>query len=268
MNRIEKAFANLKNKKAFIPYLLAGDPNLDISEKLLHTYAEAGADLIEIGIPFSEPVADGPVIQKAHIRALKNHVSLHDIFKLVKNFRKSNQNTPIILMTYVNPIEIFGYNQFVLEAKQSGVDGVLIVDLPPEEGKEFYIQLKEETISPIFLITQTTPENRKDFILKQAHGFIYYVSLKGVTGSKIKDIEFVNKSIAHLKEKTKIPIAVGFGITDAKTAKKMSKSADAIIIATTLVEMIEHFEKKNDSKYLPELLDNINAFIKEINQAL
>lgn len=241
MSRIESTFAGLKNagKKALIPFLTAGDPRLDATLPLMHALVDAGADLIELGVPFSDPMADGPTIQRASERALAQGVRLADVFDLAEQFRLRNQHTPIILMGYANPIEAMGYEEFARRAKTAGIDGVLTVDYPPEEAEEFAGQLTEYAIDPIFLLSPTTPDARIKQVAKLARGFVYYVSLRGVTGSAAIDRSDVIKKIESLRAMIAIPIGVGFGIRDAATAKTLSRAADAIVIGSRIVEEIE-----------------------------
>ena len=211
MSRIQTTFTNLANnkRKALIPFITAGDPHPDMTVNLLHALVDSGADMIELGIPFSDPMADGPVIQRASERALANNVGINKTIDLVKDFRKDNEHTPIILMGYANPIEAIGLTNFVGAIKEAGVDGVITVDYPPEESKEFVSLLLKNDIDSIFLLSPTTEDERIKLIISQATGFIYYVSLKGVTGSANIDMEQVSKRVNNVRQFTNLPVAVG-----------------------------------------------------------
>ncbi len=241
--RIKSLFKQLKaeNKTALIPYITAGDPNLTASLAIMHSLVEQGADLIELGIPFSDPMADGPVIQLAHERALKQHVGLSDVLALVKQFRQTNTDTPIVLMGYLNPIETMGYQVFAEQAAQAGVDGVLTVDLPPEEATALTNDLLAQHLEPIYLITPTTSPERIEKITYLAHGYIYYVSLKGVTGSQAFNAEHLQADLQRIRAHTSLPLCVGFGIRDAATAQATAQHADGVIVGSALVSLIaEH----------------------------
>lgn len=257
MSRIESVFAT--QKKALIPYITAGDPNPDITVAIMHSLVTAGADIIELGMPFSDPTADGIVIQHAHERALAAGTTLTKIFEIVREFRKTNNTTPVVLMGYINPIEIIGYKSFITEIKNAGVDGVLIVDLPLEEGEDFFAQLKTERIDPIFLATATTSDERLAKIAKASTGFLYYVSSKGVTGAQQLNYSAIENKVATLKQLTKTPIAVGFGIRDAESAKQIAKIADGVIVGSALISVIE----KNSSD-VNLLLEEVAGFLKGI----
>ncbi len=241
MSRIKQTFSDLKqqHKKALIPFITAGDPNLKTSLQLMFKMVEAGANLIELGVPFSDPMADGPVIQKASERALLDQVSLDDVFELVRKFREKNTTTPIILMGYLNPIEIMGYETFAQKASEAGIDGVLTVDCPPEESEDFMSLLKQYNLDGIFLISPTTTAERIAYICEQASGFIYYVSIKGVTGSAVLDIDSISQRLGMIRKQTSIPVGVGFGIRDAKTAALLGSTADAVIVGSANVKLIE-----------------------------
>lgn len=241
MSRIAATFDELKRtqRKALIPFLTAGDPRLDATLPLMHALVEAGADLIELGVPFSDPMADGPTIQRASERALAQGVRLADVLDLAAQFREQNNTTPLVLMGYANPIEAMGYESFASRAQSSGIDGVLTVDYPPEEAEPFAAILAQHDIDPIFLLSPTTPEVRIRHIAKLARGFVYYVSLRGVTGSAALNIDEVIKRISALRAFIKIPIGVGFGIRDAATAAALSRCVDAIVIGSRIVEEIE-----------------------------
>jgi tryptophan synthase alpha chain len=263
MSRIQTTFAELKrqNKKALIPYITAGDPHPKHTVSLLHTLVESGADMIELGVPFSDPMADGPVIQRASERALAHHVSLSKVLEMVKEFRQTDASTPIVLMGYANPVEAMGMEKFVQRAKEAGVDGVLTVDYPPEECKEFVALLQSQEIDPIFLLSPTTEPARVDIIVNQASGFVYYVSLKGVTGAKNLDIVEVAARVKDIRAKTDIPIGVGFGVRDAATAKAVAEIADAVVVGSRMVQAIEQSTEAN-------VATNVAALMTELRSAI
>jgi len=240
MSRIKNVFKALEveGKKALIPYITGGDPRPDYTVDIMHTLVSAGADIIELGVPFSDPMADGPVIQLACERALEHNVSLDDIFVMVKEFRKTNQETPVVLMGYLNPLEIKGYKQFAVEAAESGVDGALIVDLPPEEADSLVPFLKENNLDSIFLIAPTTTEERIQHICQHSSGYVYYVSVKGVTGSATICTDEVAEKVALIKTHNSIPVGVGFGIRDAESAANISKVADGVIVGSVIVNLL------------------------------
>lgn len=240
MNRIQTKFKDLKsqNKSALIPYITAGDPNPAITVPLMHAMVAAGADLIELGIPFSDPMADGPVIEAAHQRALHHHVTLQNVIAMVENFRSTDSTTPIIFMGYLNPFEKMGYSTFADAIQQAGVDGVLAVDLPPEEAQTWLEELERVQVAPIFLLSPTTTQERIKMICEKAGGYLYYVSLKGVTGSKALDISAVTTQLTKIRGFTDLPIAVGFGINNADSAAQVAKIADAVIVGSALIAQI------------------------------
>jgi tryptophan synthase alpha chain len=263
MSRIQATFKSLKNKneKALIPFFTAGDPHPDRTVEIMHTLVESGADMIELGIPFSDPMADGPVIQRASERALKNNVGITRTIKLAAEFRKNNKTTPLILMGYANPIEAIGVDNFVRLIKDADIDGVITVDYPPEESEEFVKKLKENNIDSIFLISPTTDDKRIELIINQATGFLYYVSLKGVTGSANIDIKQVSKKVNNIKEFTELPVGVGFGVRDAKTAKEVAEISDAVVIGSRIVQEIEDSNDEN-------LINNIRSLVTDIKNSI
>lgn len=265
MSRIEACFNAIKenNKKALIPFITAGDPSPDLTVGLMHEMVSAGADIIELGIPFSDPMADGPVIQRASERALAKGTNTDDVFSIVEEFRTKNNMTPIILMGYLNPIEVMGYAQFVNKAAKSGVDGLIIVDLPPEESEELIAELKPHGLDQIFLISPTTHEERLEKICEVASGFLYYVSLKGVTGSNQLDVEAVAHKLNQIRDKTNLPLGVGFGIRDAQTAEAVGRISDAVVVGSALVERIAEHAKDNE-----KMKKEISSFIKSLRVAL
>lgn len=240
MSRIANTFQQLGKNKALISYITAGDPNPNTTLHLMHAMVENGADIIELGIPFSDPMADGETIQRAIERALAQNVNLHDVLEIVRCFRESNQITPIILMGYLNPIHKMGYAKFAKTAAQVGVDGVLAVDNPIETANELCCELNKNQIDCIFLVAPTTNIERMQQIAMRANGFVYYVSLKGVTGSAQLNTQQVSEKIKILRQYFKIPIAVGFGIRDAQSAKHIANVADAVIVGSRIVQEIEN----------------------------
>lgn len=237
MSRIQTTFEQLKkqNKKALIPYITAGDPNPSITVPLMHAFVAAGVNLIELGIPFSDPMAEGPVIQAAHERALAHGVTLTNVISMVQEFRQQDKTTPIVLMGYLNPIEHMGYKKFAAAAQQAGVDGVIIVDFPPEEATELLVELRQQAIDMIFLLAPTTTPTRIKYICEQAGGFHYYVSMKGVTGSAGLNTQEVASKLAEVRQYARLPIGVGFGIRDAQSAKAIAALADAVIVGAAVV---------------------------------
>ena len=239
MSRIQATFQQLKGKKALIPYITVGDPNLTTTLALMHSLVENGADILELGVPFSDPMADGPTIQRAAERALAQGVSLSDVLAVVAQFRQSNSTTPVVLMGYLNPMHKMGYAQFAQVAAQAGVDGVLTVDSPVETIAPLQKALQQHDIDTIFLVAPTTSEARMATISKLASGFVYYVSLKGVTGAAQLDTAAVAEKIAVLRQYIDIPIGVGFGIADANSARQIAAVADAVIVGSRIVKEIE-----------------------------
>jgi len=221
---------------ALIPFITAGDPSPTQTVPVMHALVAAGADVIELGVPFSDPMADGPVIQRSSERALKHGVSLKNVLAMVAEFRKTNSTTPVVLMGYANPIERMGLGTFVAAAKQAGVDGVLIVDYPPEESADWLRALEGSGIDPIFLLSPTSSEARIDRVAQVAKGYIYYVALKGVTGATNIDTSDVEAMIARIRKRTQVPVGVGFGIRDGATARRVGQVADAVVIGTRIVQ--------------------------------
>lgn len=237
MNRITRCFQDLSRtgRKALIPYVTAGDPRPELTVPMLHTLVAAGADIIELGVPFSDPMADGPVIQKACERALTHGMSLRGVLNLVREFRQTDSETPLVLMGYLNPIESLGYDAFVAGARDAGVDGVLTVDLPPEEAAELAEPLKAAGIATIFLLAPTSSSERIRHTAELAQGYLYYVSLKGVTGSAAINVAEVAEKLAMIRACTDLPVGVGFGIKDPSTAAAVAQVADAVVVGSALV---------------------------------
>lgn len=240
MSRIGACFQTLRQqgRTALIPYITAGDPQPAITVPLMHALVDAGADLLELGVPFSDPMADGPVIQAACERALKHHVSLRQVLDMVRSFREKNAHTPVVLMGYLNPIEVMGYADFASAAQDSGVDGVLTVDLPPEEAHALVESLKAGELDPIFLAAPTSDESRIRQMAQCGGGFLYYVSFKGVTGANRLDVRSVREKVAQIRSNTDLPVGVGFGIRDAQSAASIAEFADAVVVGSALVKRI------------------------------
>lgn len=263
MSRIQTTFAALKasNKKALIPYITAGDPHPKFTVELMHAMVKNGADIIELGVPFSDPMADGPVIQRASERALVHKVGMRKVLELVKEFRVTDDTTPVVLMGYANPIEAMGFSAFTTAAKAAGVDGVLTVDYPPEECEDFIAELSKNEMDSIFLLSPTTEAKRIDLVVKQATGFLYYVSLKGVTGSANLNVGEVKSRVAAIREQTDLPVGVGFGVKDAATAQSVAAFADAVVVGSRTVLTIEQSAEA-------DLVANISALIQELRTAI
>jgi len=265
MSRIAGVFASLgdQGRQALIPFVTAGDPNPGVTVPLMHALVEAGADIIELGVPFSDPMADGPVIQRASERALVHHTSLHDVIGMVRSFRETNQATPVVLMGYLNPLEVMGYDAFAEAAEKAGIDGVLTVDIPPEEGGAFVPAMKSRGIDPIFLLAPTSHRARIERIVAAASGFVYYVSVKGVTGAGNLSLDSVREKLAEIRSCTDLPVGVGFGIKDSQTAAAMSEFADAVVVGSALVA---HIESNLDQ---PEkAIDEIKDLLSEMRAAM
>jgi tryptophan synthase alpha chain len=252
MSKIAKVFADLKaqGRKGLVPFITAGDPEPGITLDLMHALVRGGADVIELGVPFSDPMADGPVIQRASERALSHGTTLKHCIELVKQFRQTNDHTPVVLMGYANPI-----------AKDAGVDGILVVDYPPEECEDFAKQCKAAGIDPIFLLAPTSSQARIEQVGKVATGYIYYVSLKGVTGAANLDTQAVVGIIPQIRAASSVPIAVGFGIRDAQSAVAIGKAADAVVIGSRIVQLLEEAAPAQRVQLLED-------FLKDIRKAL
>ena len=263
MSRIATTFARLEaaKRKALIPYFTAGDPSLESTVPLMHALVEAGADIVELGVPFSDPMADGPVNQRSSERALKHHTSLKHVLELVARFREQDPTTPVVLMGYGNPIEAMGYEPFAQSAQRAGVDGVLVVDYPPEESAGLTAELRARGIDSIFLLSPTTEDARMEKVGRVASGYIYYVSLKGVTGANNLDVQSVSAKIPQIRSHIKLPIGVGFGIRDAQTAKAVSKASDAVVIGSRLVQEIEQSAPE-------QLIGNVKALVAGFRKAM
>ncbi len=239
-SRLADRFKALKSehRTALIPFITAGDPEPRITVPLMHALVGAGADVIELGVPFSDPMADGPVIQKASERALAHHVSLTGILAMVREFRRQDERTPVVLMGYLNPIEVMGYERFAAVAQEAGADGILTVDLPPEEAQELIAALTACNLDPVFLLAPTSNSERVRRIAQVARGFVYYVSLRGVTGAGNLDLVEVAQKVRAIRAQTRLPVGVGFGISSAEMAAKVAGIADAVIVGSALVRRI------------------------------
>jgi len=241
MSRIAPTFAALKaqNKTALVTFITAGDPAPELTVPLMHALVEGGANVLELGVPFSDPMAEGPVIQRACERALKFNIGLKDVFAFVREFRQQDQTTPVVLMGYANPIERIGQLEFIRCAKEAGADGAIVVDYPPEECAEFATAMRDNDLDLIFLLAPTSTTERVKQVARHGSGFSYYVSLKGVTGSGAIDTDDVARRVNAIREHVKLPIGVGFGIRDGATAKAVAQVADAVVIGSRIIQEIE-----------------------------
>jgi tryptophan synthase alpha chain len=267
MSRIAATFDALKRqgRKALIPYVTAGFPFADITPELMHGMVSAGADVIELGVPFSDPMADGPVIQKAGEKALALGIGTRQVLEMVRQFRQGDSRTPVVLMGYANPVErydlVHGKDAFIRDAAAAGVDGVLIVDYPPEECEEFAAKLKANGLDLIFLLAPTSTDQRMQQVARVASGYVYYVSLKGVTGAGHLDTGAVEQMLPRIRKHVPIPVGVGFGIRDAATAQAIGKVADAVVIGTKIIQLIEGEPREN-------VVGAASEFLRGIRKAL
>lgn len=263
MSRIQSTLAALtaNKRKGLIPFITAGDPAPELTVPLMHALVAGGADILELGVPFSDPMAEGPVIQRACERALKFNIGMQDVLGFVREFRKTNSNTPIVLMGYANPIERMGQTAFVLAAKEAGVDGTIVVDYPPEECEEFAATLKANDMDAIFLLAPTSTEERIQQVAKVGSGFSYYVSLKGVTGAANIDTQEVAQRIAAIRKHVKLPIGVGFGIRDGATAKAVAAVSDAVVIGSRIIQELENTPRE-------KAVEAVQTFVAGIRKAL
>ncbi|SFO84828.1 tryptophan synthase subunit alpha [Ralstonia sp. NFACC01] len=263
MSRIAQTFSQLsaQGRKGLIPFITAGDPYPEMTVDLMHALVKGGSNVIELGVPFSDPMADGPVIQRASERALAKKVGLRTVLDYVRTFRTTDSTTPVVLMGYANPIERMGVDAFAKAASEAGVDGVLVVDYPPEECEAFAKTMRAAGIDPIFLLAPTSTEARIAQIARVASGYIYYVSLKGVTGAATIDLDAVAARIPQIRQHARLPVGVGFGIRDAATARAISGVADAVVIGSRIVQLLEEAPREQAVQYLTD-------FIAEIRQAL
>ncbi len=263
MSRIADTFARLQaeGRKALIPFITAGDPDPGATLPLMHALVRAGADIIELGVPFSDPMADGPTIQRASERALSYGMTLKTVLAIVRQFRKDNEQTPVVLMGYANPIEAMGYEAFAMAAAEVGVDGVLVVDYPPEECDEFAAVLKRAAIDPIFLLAPTSTEQRFKQVAQAGSGYLYYVSLKGVTGAGHLDFDEVGRRIPQIRAQVGMPVGVGFGIRDGESARRIAAVADAVVIGSRIIEEIERSPRE-------EVAARVETFLRGIRVAM
>jgi tryptophan synthase alpha chain len=267
MSRISNTFHALKaaGRTALIPYVTAGDPDPTVTVPLMHSMVEAGANLIELGVPFSDPMADGPAIQAACERALVHNTSLHDVLDMVRAFRQQDQDTPVVLMGYLNPLEAMGYESFAREAAGAGVDGVLTVDMPPEESHDLARALDAHGLDPIYLLAPTTTAERMARITSAGRGFVYYVSLKGVTGAASLDVASVSAKVEQIRSMSDLPIGVGFGIHDADSAARVGAVADAVIVGSALVRKIAANTGEPD-KIKQEIADTLSSMRRALDR--
>ena len=263
MSRIERTFNQLKekNKKALVIYITAGDPDIETTKSLVIEIAKQGPDIIELGVPFSDPVADGPTIQKASLRALKSGTTLKKVIKLVKDIRQTTQ-IPIILMGYYNPIYKYGRSDFISHSLDAGIDGIIIPDLPPDEDNKFVEEAEAKGLDTIFLLAPTSPEERIKLVAEKSKGFIYYVSLTGVTGARDKLAKSIKKNVNKIKSFTNLPVAVGFGISNPEQAKEISSYADGVVIGSAVIKIIEA------NMGSPGLISKISQFVKGLKEAM
>ncbi|MGA9396269.1 MAG: tryptophan synthase subunit alpha [Azonexus sp.] len=266
MSRIKSAFERLngEGRKALIPFITAGDPDAALTLPLMHTLVEAGADVIELGVPFSDPMADGPTIQRASERALAKGMTLRKVLQLVVDFRKDDARTPVVLMGYANPIEAMGLEKFAAAAAQAGVDGVLVVDYPPEEAATFGAAMKAHGMDPIFLLAPTSTATRIEQVAEVASGYVYYVSLAGVTGSGALNVDAVAERLPLIREKTGLPVGVGFGIRDAATAARIAGIADAVVVGSRIIEEIEQSTAEAACANVRALVADIRRGVDEV----
>jgi tryptophan synthase alpha chain len=266
MSRIQTAFARLagEGRKALIPFITAGDPDVALTVPLMQALVDAGADIIELGVPFSDPMADGPTIQRASERALAKGMTLKKVLQRVTAFRTQDDRTPVVLMGYANPIEAMGLDRFAEAAAQSGVDGVLVVDYPPEEAETFAAAVKAHGMDPIFLLAPTSTAARIAQVAEVASGYVYYVSLAGVTGSGALNVEAVAERLPLIREKTGLPVGVGFGIRDAATASRIAGFADAVVVGSRIIEEIEKSTAETACANVRALVADIRRGVDEV----
>ncbi|HMC14067.1 MAG TPA: tryptophan synthase subunit alpha [Albitalea sp.] len=266
MSRIAATFDALKasGRKALIPYVTTGDPYADATVDIMLAMASSGADVIELGVPFSDPMADGPVIQRAGERALARGIGMPQVLDCVRSFRARNTTTPVVLMGYANPIERYGVERFVADAKSAGVDGVLVVDYPPEECETFAQTLRDGGLDPIFLLAPTSTEQRMKDVGRIASGYVYYVSLKGVTGAGHLDPASVAAMLPRIKAHVKLPVGVGFGIRDAASAKAVGAVSDAVVIGSAIVQLLETQSRDNVAAAAGRFIADIRAALDSL----
>jgi tryptophan synthase alpha chain len=266
MSRIAATFRGLGGRKALIPYVTAGDPYADVTPELMLALAQAGADIIELGVPFSDPMADGPVIQQASERALARGIGLRHVLQMVREFRARDDVTPVVLMGYANPVERYGADRFVADAQAAGVDGVLVVDYPPEECEGFAARLREHGLDPIFLLAPTSTDERMAQVGRIASGYVYYVSLKGVTGAGHLDAGAVAEMLPRIRRHVGLPVGVGFGIRDAASAQAVGRSADAVVIGSALVQLLATQARDNVGPAGARFITDIRAALDRLTE--
>jgi len=271
MSRIQKRFDALQaqGRKGLIPYIAAGDPSVELTVPLMHALARAGADVIELGVPFSDPMADGPVVQRATERAIRNGVGLKRTLEFVAEFRKTDATTPVVLMGYANPIELMTRKlgsrvAFAQVARDAGVDGVLVVDYPPEECEDFANAMQSADLDPIFLLAPTSTPERIESVARHASGYLYYVSLKGITGSGALDVASVAARVPQIKATAGVPVGVGFGIRDAQTAAAIAQVADAVVIGSRIIQEIENAPAGGAVEAVERFVRTIRTAIDEV----
>jgi tryptophan synthase alpha chain len=269
ISRIKSTFDELKknNKKGLITFITAGDPNFDLSLEILKRLPSSGADILEIGMPFTDPMADGPSIQASYLRALKEGQTLNKTIKLIEIFRKSNKSTPIVLMGYYNPIYKYGVEKFLFDIKKVGIDGLIIVDLPPEADEEVCIPSNKIGIDFIRLATPTSSIDRLPTIIKNASGFLYYISVLGITGSKTPELNSIKKNVEIIKSLSEIPVAVGFGIKTPLQAASIAQTSDAIVVGSAIIEKIYDTHKKNHSDEVL-IVEEVSNFVASLSNAI
>lgn len=272
--RIKETFEKAKNnnRPALVTYMMAGDPDFDTALEIMKALPKAGSDVIELGMPFSDPMADGPTIQAAGLRALKAGQTLNKTLKLVSEFRKTDQTTPIVLMGYYNPIYVHGVDQFLIDAKKADIDGMIVVDLPPEMDNELCLPAVKADINFIRLATPTTDDQRLPKVLENTSGFVYYVSMTGITGQALPDTDIVAKAVKNIKKHTSLPIAVGFGIKTIEQAAKIGRAADGVVVGSAIVNAIASTLDKNGhpkgdaAKAASDLVKQLSAGVSEARQ--
>jgi tryptophan synthase alpha chain len=269
MSRIEASFARLASahRKALIPYVTAGHPGREITVPLMHAMVACGADAIELGVPFSDPMADGPVIQRANEAALARGIGLRDVLAMVREFRHTDDLTPVVLMGYANPVERMGVGLFLDEALSAGVDGLIVVDYPPEESEDFTAAARARGIDMVFLLAPTSGDDRIEQVARLASGYVYYVSLKGITGAGNLDTAEVAQRVDRIKRSTSLPVGVGFGIRDAATAKAIATHADAVIIGSRMIQLLEDGEPAGAPARAAAFIAEVRAALDELKPA-
>jgi tryptophan synthase alpha chain len=270
MSRLRNCFELLhqEGRKALVPYIMTGDPHVEVTVPLMHAMVRAGANVIELGAPFSDPMADGPVIQAAAERSLANGISLRDVFTAVREFRKLDDVTPVVMMGYLNPVEVTGYELFSQRAADAGIDGIITVDMPPEEAKEYNAALQAHGIDPVFLIAPTTTAQRIIKIGEVANGFVYYVSLKGVTGAASLDVDSVRRKLDLIREHINLPVGVGFGISDAETAARVSSCADAVVVGSAIVKRMAANAEVDVAHRTERIIEDVTELLASMRAAM